>query len=177
MSEAVITYFIGKVGTDMEKIQRELEKVICYAIDRNTLTKEDVDAVCVTQLSNHIFEMVDAVAAGNQKRALDLYYELLALKEPAMRILYMLARQYRILFHVKALANQGYGRKEIASKAGIHPFVAGKNIEQSRRFKMKELRGVMEEAAQLEQDVKTGLLTDTLAVELFIVKQSEKSLK
>lgn len=177
MSEAVITYFIGKVGTDMEKIQRELEKVICYAIDRNTLTKEDVDAVCVTQLSNHIFEMVDAVAAGNQKRALDLYYELLALKEPAMRILYMLARQYRILFHVKALANQGYGRKEIASKAGIHPFVAGKNIEQSRRFKMKELRGVMEEAAQLEQDVKTGLLTDTLAVELFIVKQSEKSSK
>ena len=177
MSEAVITYFIGKVGTDMEKIQRELEKVICYAIDRNTLTKEDVDAVCVTQLSNHIFEMVDAVAAGNQKRALDLYYELLALKESAMRILYMLARQYRILFHVKALANQGYGRKEIASKAGIHPFVAGKNIEQSRRFKMKELRGVMEEAAQLEQDVKTGLLTDTLAVELFIVKQSEKSSK
>ena len=177
MSEAVITYFIGKVGTDMEKIQRGLEKVICYAIDRNTLTKEDVDAVCVTQLSNHIFEMVDAVAAGNQKRALDLYYELLALKEPAMRILYMLARQYRILFHVKALANQGYGRKEIASKAGIHPFVAGKNIEQSRRFKMKELRGVMEEAAQLEQDVKTGLLTDTLAVELFIVKQSEKSVK
>ena len=177
MSEAVITYFIGKVGTDMEKIQRELEKVICYAIDRNTLTKEDVDAVCVTQLSNHIFEMVDAVAAGNQKRALDLYYELLALKEPAMRILYMLTRQYRILFHVKALANQGYGRKEIASKAGIHPFVAGKNIEQSRRFKMKELRGVMEEAAQLEQDVKTGLLTDTLAVELFIVKQSEKSVK
>ena len=177
MSEAVITYFIGKVGTDMEKIQRELEKVICYAIDRDTLTKEDVDAVCVTQLSNHIFEMVDAVAAGNQKRALDLYYELLALKEPAMRILYMLARQYRILFHVKALANQGYGRKEIASKAGIHPFVAGKNIEQSKRFKMKELRGVMEEAAQLEQDVKTGLLTDTLAVELFIVKQSEKSSK
>lgn len=177
MPEAVITYFIGKVGTDMEKIQRELEKVICYAIDRNTLTKEDVDAVCVTQLSNHIFEMVDAVAAGNQKRALDLYYELLALKEPAMRILYMLARQYRILFHVKALVNQGYGRKEIASKAGIHPFVAGKNIEQSRRFKMKELRGVMEEAAQLEQDVKTGLLTDTLAVELFIVKQSEKSSK
>ena len=177
MSEAVITYFIGKVGTDMEKIQRELEKVICYAIDRDTLTKEDVDAVCVTQLSNHIFEMVDAVAAGNQKRALDLYYELLALKEPAMRILYMLARQYRILFHVKALANQGYGRKEIASKAGIHPFVAGKNIEQSKRFKMKELRGVMEEAAQLEQDVKTGLLTDTLAMELFIVKQSEKSSK
>ena len=116
--------------------------------------------------------MVDAVAAGNQQKALDLYYELLALKEPSMRILFLLVRQYRMLFHVKAL--QGYGRKEIASKAGLHPFVAGKNMEQAKRFKMGQLRRVMEEGAQLEQDVKTGLLTDNLAVELFIVKQSER---
>ena len=107
-------------------------------------------------------------------KALDLYYELLALKEPPMRILFLLVRQYRMLFHVKALANQGYGRKEIASKAGLHPFVAGKNMEQAKRFKMGQLRRVMEEGAQLEQDVKTGLLTDNLAVELFIVKQSER---
>jgi len=32
----------------------------------------------------------------------------------------------------------------------------------------------MEEGAQLEQNVKTGLMTDTLAVELFIVKNSGK---
>ena len=161
-------------GTDMENIQGELEKVFCYVLERDTITKEDIDAVCVTQITNHIFEMVDAVAAGNQQKALDLYYELLALKEPPMRILFLLVRQYRMLFHVKALANQGYGRKEIASKAGLHPFVAGKNMEQAKRFKMGQLRRVMEEGAQLEQDVKTGLLTDNLAVELFIVKQSER---
>ena len=74
MSGATISYFLGKVGTDMENIQRELEKVICYGIDKATLTREEIDAVCVTQLSNHIFDMVDAVAAGNQRKALDLYY-------------------------------------------------------------------------------------------------------
>ena len=153
ISESVIVYFLDKVGTDMENIQGELEKVFCYALERDTITKEDIDAVCVTQITNHIFEMVDAVAAGNQQKALDLYYELLALKEPPMRILFLLVRQYRMLFHVKALANQGYGRKEIASKAGLHPFVAGKNMEQAKRFKMGQLRRVMEEGAQLEQDV------------------------
>ena len=115
----MIVYFLDKVGTDMENIQGELEKVFCYALERDTITKEDIDAVCVTQITNHIFEMVDAVAAGNQQKALDLYYELLALKEPPMRILFLLVRQYRMLFHVKALANQGYGRKEIASKDRI----------------------------------------------------------
>ena len=161
-------------GVDMGNLRMELEKIISYTGDRDVVTGEDIQQVCTTQTQNKIFDMVRAVTEKNQKRALDLYYELLALKEPPMRILFLLVRQYRMLFHVKALANQGYGRKEIASKAGLHPFVAGKNMEQAKRFKMGQLRRVMEEGAQLEQDVKTGLLTDNLAVELFIVKQSER---
>ena len=175
MSDSAILYFLGKVGTDMENIRKELEKLICYALDRDTITKEDVDAVCVTQITNHIFDMVNAVADKDQRRALDLYYDLIALKEPPMRILFLMIRQYRILFQVKALLKQGYGRKEIASKAGLHPFAAGKYMEQAKRFRMQELRAVMEDGAEIEQRVKTGLLTDNLAVELFIVKYSGKA--
>ena len=172
MSGATISYFLGKVGTDMENIQRELEKVICYGIDKATLTREEIDAVCVTQLSNHIFDMVDAVATGNQRKALDLYYELIALKEPPMRILFLMMRQYRNLFQVKGLMKKGYNRKEIASKAGLHPFAAGKYMDQAKVFKTSELREILEDGAEIEQRVKTGLLTDHLAVELFIVKYS-----
>jgi DNA polymerase-3 subunit delta len=172
MEPSDIAYFLNKVGTDMENILREMEKLVCYAMERDTLTREDVDAVCVTQITSHIFEMVNAVADKNQRKALDLYYELLALKEPPMRILFLLTREYRILFHVKALLKQGYGRKEIASKAGLHPFAAGRYMDQAKRFHTKELRETMEEGADIEQRVKTGLLTDHLAVELFLVKHS-----
>ena len=65
-------------------------------------------------------------------------------------------------------------KKEIASKAGIHPFAAGRYMDAAKRYELGELRTVMEEGAQLEQNVKTGLMTDTLAVELFIVKNSGK---
>ena len=175
ISDSVILYFLNKVGTDMENIQRELEKVFCYALDRQEITREDIDAVCVTQITNHIFDMVNAVADKNQRRALDLYYDLLALKEPPMRILFLMIRQYRILFQVKGLSGQGYGKKEIASKAGLHPFAAGKYMDQAKKFRMSELRAVMEDGADHEQRVKTGLLTDNLAVELFIVKHSGKA--
>ena len=172
MSEASAGYFLGKVGTDMQNIQGELEKLFCYTLHWDVITPEDIDAVCINQIGNHIFEMVNAVAEKKQRRALDLYYELLALKEPPMRILFLLVRQYRILFHVKSLQAKGYGRKEIAAKAGLHPFAAGKYMEQTRYFKMEELRAVLEESAELEERVKTGRLTDTLAVELFLVKYS-----
>lgn len=172
ISESCIVYLLGKIGTDMENIQRELEKLFCYTLERDSIEKEDIDAVCVTQITNHIFDMVNAVAEKKQKKALDLYYELLALKEPPMRILFLLTRQYRILFHVKDLLQKGYGRKEIASKAGLHPFAAGKYMDQAKYFKTRELRKIMEDSADIEQRVKTGLLTDNLAVELFLVKYS-----
>ena len=47
-------------------------------------------------------------------------------------------------------------------------------MDAAKRYELGELRTVMEEGAQLEQNVKTGLMTDTLAVELFIVKNSGK---
>ena len=172
MEPGDIVYFLNTVGTDMENITKELEKLVCYAMDREALPREDIDAVCVTQITSHIFEMVNAVAEKNQRKALDLYYELLALKEPPMRILFLLTREYRILFHVKALLKQGYGRKEIASKAGLHPFAAGRYMDQAKRFHTRELRAAIEEGADIEQRVKTGLLTDHLAVELFLVKHS-----
>ena len=89
-----------------------------------------------------------------------------------MRILYLLSRQFRLLMEVKGLAENGYGKKDIAATAGLHPYVAGKYIEQAKAFRMKELRGILEESVEIEERVKTGLLGDVLGVELFIVKYS-----
>ncbi len=103
---------------------------------------------------------------------MDLYYDLLALKEPPMRILFLMVRQFRILYQVKQYDKKGYGRKEIAAKAGVPPFAVGKYLDQAKLLKSREIRDVLEDAADLEERVKTGRLADTLAVELFIVKYS-----
>lgn len=174
IAETDILYFLNKVGTDMGNITKELEKLFCYTLDKDRITREDIEAICVTQISNKIFEMVNAVAEKNQKKALEYYYDLLALKEPPMRILFLLTRQYRILYQVRGLMKKGYGRKEIAAKAGLHPFATGKYMDQAKRFRSKEIRDILEDSADIEQRVKTGLLTDHLAVEIFLVKYSSQ---
>ena len=172
ISENTIGYFLGKVGTDMENIQKELEKLFCYTMDKDSITTRDVETICTTQITNQIFDMVNAVADKQQKKALEYYYDLLALKEPPMRILFLLTRQFKLLLEVKTMDKQGYPRKEIAEKAGINPFVVGKYQTQAKAFSEKELRGIMEDAVDTEESVKTGRLTDTLGVELFIIKYS-----
>ncbi len=175
ITESSIHYVLSKCGTDMENLQKEMEKLFCYTLDKEVIELRDIDAICTTQITNEIFDMVNAVAEKKQKRALDRYYDLLALKEPAMRILYLLSRQFRLLMEVKEMTGQGYDKKSIASKAGLHPFAVGKYIEQSRRFSQEELRSILEESVDIEERVKTGRLQDVLAVELFIVKYSSNS--
>ncbi|MGO5053402.1 DNA polymerase III subunit delta [Lachnospiraceae bacterium LCP25S3_G4] len=177
ISEATVRFILTKAGTDMQNLQQELEKLFCYTMDKHTITNEDVEEVCTTQITNQIFDMVNAVADKKQKVALDFYYELLALKEPPMRILYLLARQFRLLLQVKELDGQGLNRKQMSEKTGIHTFVIGKYTEQAKQFSRKELRKIMEDCAQTEEWVKTGRLGDVMGVELFIVKYSSPVLK
>lgn len=172
ITEGTMQYFLGKTGADMENIVQELEKLICYTMERDVITEEDVDAVCTTQITNKIFDMIAAVAEQNQKKALQLYYDLLALKEPPMRILYLISRQFNQLMQVKDLKRLGYDSGAIAKHAGVPPFAVRKYLAQSGRFTMEQLRQAVEDCAASEEAVKTGRLGDTISVELLIVKYS-----
>ena len=175
ISEKSVHYFLEKCGTDMENLQKEMEKLFCYTLQKDCIEMEDIDQICTTQITNQIFEMVNAVAEKKQKEALDKYYHLLALKEPPMRILFLLTRQFKLLLEVKELEKKGYAKKDIASKTGLHPFVVGKYQVQCKDFSTKQLRKILEESADIEECVKTGRLQDSMAVELFIVKYSSYS--
>lgn len=169
IAERTVTLFLTKTGTDMENIQMELEKLLCYCMDRDVITDEDVEAVCVNRISNHIFDMVNAIASGNTKEALSLYYDLLALKEPAMRILFLIARQYNLLLQTKELKQKGFSDKDIASKIGVPPFVAGKYVAQASRFKTSDLKAFVKRCVETEEAVKTGHMNDVISVEMLIV--------
>lgn len=172
IKESTARYLVAKTGTDMENLEKEMEKLFSYTLGKNEITVQDVDDICTTQITNKIFEMIEAVATKQQKKALDYYYDLLALKEPPMRILYLLSRQFKLLLEVKNLLGRGCDKSQIAKTVGLHPFVAGKYMQQCRAFTGEELRGIMEESVATEEMVKTGRLNDVMSVELFIVKQS-----
>lgn len=172
ITEQTMHAFLGRTGSDMENIDRELEKLLCYTIGKEVITTDDVEAVCTEQTENRIFDMIQAVTEQNQRRALDLYADLLALKEPPMRILYLITQQFHRLLQLKELSGQGMDRGEMAKAAGVPPFAMGKYMAQCRKFTSAELRRAVEDCVDTEERVKTGQMADQLSVELLIVKYS-----
>jgi DNA polymerase-3 subunit delta len=174
ITEDSILYLISKTGTDMENIQNEVEKLICYAYDREIITKEDIEEVCTTQITGKVFLMIDAIGSRNQDRALELYYDLLALREKPMTILFLIARHFNILVQVKELAELGYNNTVISQKTGQMPFAISKYINQSKNFTDQMLKEALETCTEVDEQVKTGRLIDKIGVEILIVKYSSK---
>lgn len=169
LTEAVAMELIERTGGDMELLLREMEKLSCYAMERDVIAKEDLAAVCTTQLTSHIFQMIDDIAAGRPENAMKLYQELLALKERPMTILYLITKHFNRLMVVKEMKSKHASSKEMASALGIPPFAVSKHITQAGRFSADTLRRIVENGIKIEENVKKGRLFDQIGVELLIV--------
>lgn len=171
ITSADMNFFLERTGDDMETIRTELEKLISYTMGQEVVTREDIEAVTTVQVTNKIFDMVTAIVTGKTKTAMDLYEDLLTLKEPPMRILFLIARQFNQILLVKEMMASGNDKSAIASKLKIPPFVAGKLMPQARTFTREQLAGCVEACVEAEEAVKTGQLGDRLAVELMIMRK------
>ncbi len=161
-------YFLSRTGDDMENIKSETDKLISYTGDNEIITREDIDAIGTPHITSRVFDMVTDIVTGNTVGALELYDDLCALKEPPMRILFLIARQFNQILQVKDLIGSGNGRAQISSKLGVSPYVAGKLTDQARNYTREQIISYVTLCVQLEEDVKTGHLDDELAVELLI---------
>lgn len=173
IKESTARYLLSKVGTDMTCLDQELEKLFSYTMEEQEITIGHIDDICTPRLLDKVFAMVEAVALKQQKKALGYYYDLLALRESPMKILYLLVRQFRILLDTKSLVKGGASKGLVASELSVAPFVADKYMSQCRSFTENTLKEILEEGASLEEMVKTGRLNDRMSVELFIVKYSK----
>lgn len=172
VTKATIDYFLSISGNDMTNIYGELEKLMCYCMDREVIDISDIKAITTEQISAKIFDMIDALGYKNQKKTLDIYYDLINTKEPPMRILFMLTRQFNIMLQVKELKEQGMGQKDIASRLSMQPFIVGKAMKQTENFKGNILRAAIQDAVDMEKDIKSGNMDEKMGVELLLIKYS-----
>lgn len=173
ISKSALNLFLERTGMDMEHIYTELEKLLSYTYGRDVITPQDVEAVCTVQLNDRVFDMTQAIAEKKQKKALELYRDLLALKVAPMLILSLIGRRFQQLLLVKSLMAKGYDQPSIASKIKVHPYVAKLCMQQTGRFTREQLEYALSDCVNSEEAVKTGRLDETLAVELLIIQLSQ----
>lgn len=146
------------VGRDAALLKQEMEKLCAYLDDRDTITAEDIDAICTRSTECTVFQMVDAQVAGNTDRAFGLLRDMVRTGEDRMGILAMLLRQYRILYHMRCMMDERSPQQGQAALLGIPPFSVGRTQQQARRFEKARLKQAYDYLMEYEYQIKQGRL-------------------
>ena len=160
---------LDRVGNNPLIIQNEIEKLKLYK-DNKEISEEDILNVTTKTIEIDIFKLIDDIVKGNKDSAIEIYHEMLKVNEEPLKIVIMLANQFRIMYQSKELLKKGYSEKDIASTLQIHPYRVKLAIQNSKAYDSKSLLKFLSDLADTDINIKSGKENKDLALELFILK-------
>ncbi|KAA6452146.1 DNA polymerase III subunit delta [Bacillus swezeyi] len=154
----------------LSSIAQEVKKLSTYIGDRDSITLDDVKKLVARGLEQNIFELINKVVNRKRTEALQIFYDLLKQNEEPIKMMALIANQFRLLLQTKYFSQQGYGQKQIASNLKVHPFRIKLAIDQAKLFSEQELKSIIEQLAVMDYEMKTGKKDKQLLLELFLLQ-------
>lgn len=169
-----IAFLNNRVGNNLSIIELEINKLKTYKDSDYEITHQDIlDVTCKT-IDIDIFSLIDNIVLKNKEKALESYAEMIKLGEEPIKIIIMLANQFRIMYQAKQLLKQGYSEKNIASLLAIHPYRVKLALEKGRKFDEGILLNYLRQLALLDYQIKSGQIDKNIGLELFILTIEQK---
>jgi DNA polymerase-3 subunit delta len=162
---------VERTGSDLRLLDKELEKLALYAGGNGAvITDQMIEKLASRTLEQDVFALVEDVVAGRLESAFRTLYDCMKLGEEPIKLLALLARQFRLLLQVKIWAPRGYSQQQLAGMLKVHPYAVKKAMEQARFFDETSLRRLLGELAEEDYRMKSGQVDKRLAIERFITR-------
>ena len=168
---ADLDLFLSYVGNDLQHITTEVEKLVAYIGEAQVIERSDIEDITTVGVENKIFDMLSAIVQKKIGVAMHYYEDLLILREPPMRILSLLSKQFNQLLQVRQM--QGMDKYSIGNAMNLQPYIAEKLMRQASAFSKEELQRILNGCLDMEMRVKTGLMPEQIAVELLIMSKEQ----
>lgn len=176
ISKANAEYFISVVGSQMNVLLNEFDKV-CSFSNGNEITKEMIDEIAVRSIEASVFDLTDAINSNKNDRAFEILSELIKTKTEPTIIIGTIAFSYADIYRAKAAETNRSGWSEYLRSFTNYKnksFRLDKAAKAARRLTMDQIKEIL--AAVSEADIKIKafstdnnvILEELLAKLLFI---------
>lgn len=170
MADDAADALIRAAGTHLQTLSMEIEKLSMYCGAGGVIDAYTVERLVPRGTEQNVFLLIEEMVQLRLDRALSILYDLLKQREEPVKLLALMARQFRLILQVKELSRQGYTQQQTASAVGAHPYAVKIAADQGRRYEEARLRSILTELAELDYRMKSGTIDKVLAMELFLLK-------
>ena len=154
------------VGSNLWIMAGEILKLVSFALGRR-IEEDDVRTVVGYSKQANVFNMVDAVLESRASQAQQAIQQLLQMGMAPPYLLFMLARQARLLVQAKELIKKGKSEFEIQNKLGLtSEFAWRKTAEQASRYSFERLKELYHRLLAADLSIKTGKYEPELALNI-----------
>ena len=164
----ILKYLIEECGTSMQDLINESRKLIEYAGEDGTVSKQDIDLLCIKQIEAVIFTLTDSLGKKDIASAMQTLKNLIYNKEPIQKILITLYNHFKKLYFTKIAIEQNMNLAEALSLKPNQLFLASKYKMQASYFKTDELKQILQELILLDQNSKNGLIDVNIGLEAIL---------
>jgi DNA polymerase III subunit delta len=163
-----VRFLLDLQGTDLGRLQQEVEKALLYAGAETQITLSMVEAVSGFAAGHTLFEFLDAVAAKNKARALELVEEIFFTGKEAGLAFWWFGQQLRQWLQLRELAGKAPAAV-IGKQVGIYnPSAAQRMQDQSKRFSRQSLLKALQRLANVDDKIKSTSVDTRFTMERLV---------
>lgn len=164
-----ITYLISRVGMNINNITNELDKLMLYKINDKVITRDDINKLVEENIDNPIYDLANFILKNDSKNALKLYDNFIKNGMDSIGLIPIIATQIRLLYQVKRLYNVGKSNDDIAKILEFKSVYRVKYLlSDSYYYTEADLINYLSKLADLDKNIKMGLIDARTSLELFI---------
>jgi DNA polymerase III subunit delta len=164
-------FFINYIGLDQNILAQELEKLLCYCHQKESVTEREIMAICTKQHSHTIWQLGESILRRETKIALQVAHSLCLESQSILPLLRQIRSQFEIGCQICSLIAEGKNPTEIGNK---YPYMKGKillkNIDQAKRYGLSAFTSGLIEIDASEMKAKSAGVEDAILLELLIAK-------
>jgi DNA polymerase-3 subunit delta len=154
------------VGNNLSDLASEIEKLVLYVGERESINSLDVESVVGLSKTYNIFQLNDAIGEKDCEKALEILKNIFLLGEKPGTVIYRLAEHLERLIKTKSFVFQK--GTSLSSILKVHPYYAQKYPSQAGNFSQEELERGLVLLYQTDVGLKSSLMPDKILMELLV---------
>jgi len=156
-------------------LENDLKKAFSM-FDKEYLTLDDLMEAASGQAEQNAFKLLDSAFSGNKAAAFSILNSTIDVSLPSkemgiiLSFLGLLISQIEIMVEGCERREAGQRDNDIVKAMGVNAYRYNKAMESCRGKNSKQLKKILDDAFQIEKDLKSGNINGRIALELFIGK-------
>jgi DNA polymerase-3 subunit delta len=144
------------VGGSDKRLAREIEKLAIFVHPETRATVEDVEEVAAGETVPKVYDLADAVVAGDRQASIALSEELMGAGEEPGRLSFPIIGRLREVHGVVALLDSGVAEKDLGQHIKGPPWKLKKAVALARKADRETLERALGLFADLEVETRGG---------------------